>query len=146
MKPHRPGAPWPPTGAHRQHREDRGSITPLVIGMMLCLLVLGAGITAAGSAFLAGQRLQHLCDGAAAAAAGTLTDQTTSDAAVYDSINSYLAVRRSTATAAADLTGTTLTLTLTCTNNYPITFGALFGSPTLHRTVTATAHTGYSRA
>lgn len=39
---------------------DRGSITPLVIGMFVCLLILTAGVTAAGSAFLAGQRLQRL--------------------------------------------------------------------------------------
>ena len=49
-------------------QDDRGSVTPLIIGMLVCLLVLTAGVTAAGSAFLAGQRLQGLCDGAVAAA------------------------------------------------------------------------------
>ena len=53
-------------------QSDRGSVTPLVIGMMVCLLVLTAGVTAAGSAFLAGQRLQRLCDGAVAAAVGAV--------------------------------------------------------------------------
>lgn len=127
-----------------QPQSDRGSITPLVLGMMLCLLILGAGITAAGSAFLAGQRLQHLCDGAAATAAGTLTDNTTNDQHVIDAINGYLAIRNSTATTTPDLTGATLTLT--CTDDTPITFGALFGTPTLQRTVTATSRTGYSRS
>lgn len=122
---------------------DRGSITPLVIGMMLCLLLLGAGVTAAGSAFLAGQRLQHLCDGAAATAAGTLTDSTSGGQTALDAINGYLAVRNSTAATSANLDGATLTLT--CTDQMPITFGALFGAPTLNRTVTATARAGYSR-
>lgn len=122
---------------------DRGSITPLVIGMMLCLLVLGAGVTAAGSAFLAGQRLQHLCDGAAATAAGTLTDNTTGGQTALDAVSNYLAVRNSTAHTAATLEGATLTLN--CADDMPITFGALFGSPTLHRAVTATARAGYSR-
>lgn len=123
--------------------DDRGSITPLVIGMMLCLLILGAGVTAAGSAFLAGQRLQHLCDGAAATAAGTLTDHASGDRSVIDAINGYFAVRHSAATTTTNLNGSTLTLT--CADDMPITFGALFGSATLHRVVTATAHTGYTQ-
>ncbi|QNK80584.1 Tad domain-containing protein [Nakamurella sp. PAMC28650] len=131
----------PPTPTNRPR--DEGSITPLVLGMMVCLLVLGAGITAAGSAFLAGQRLQHLCDGAASTAAGTLTDNPANDQTVINAVNGYLAVRRSTADTTANLVGTTLTLT--CSDTVPIAFGALFGSPTLHRTVTATARTAYSR-
>jgi Flp pilus assembly protein TadG len=122
---------------------DAGSITPLVIGMMLCLLILGAGITAAGSAFLAGQRLQHLCDGAAAAAAGTLTDNTADGYTALEVIGKYLVIRHSNATTSANVDGPTLSLT--CSDTTPITFGALFGAPTLDRTVTATARAGYSR-
>jgi hypothetical protein len=120
---------------------DDGSVTPLVIGMMICLLILGAGVTAAGSAFLAGQRLQHVCDGAAATAAGAITDQDATNESVTDAVNSYLAVRDSPIAATVDLRSTTLTLS--CTSNTLITFGALFATPTLRRTVTATARTGY---
>ena len=77
---------------------DRGSVTPLVIGMMVCLLVLTAGVTAAGSAFLAGQRLQRLCDGAVAAAVGAVNPQRTSapgsrSADPIAAANEYLRVR-----------------------------------------------------
>ena len=116
-------------------------MTPLVIGMMLCLLILGAGVTAAGSAFLAGQRLQHVCDGAAATAAGEITDQDAANGSVEDAVNSYLAVRDSRIGATINLQSPTLTLT--CTSDTSITFGALFANPTLRRTVTATARTGY---
>lgn len=130
---------------HRRPDNDAGSVTPLVIGMMLCLLVLTAGITAAGSAFLAGQRIQHLCDGAVATAAGTLTGTLTGDAnsdgQAADAAAAYLATRGSEATTNLQHDGDTLTLT--CSTDTPITFGALFGSPTLHRTVTATARTTY---
>ncbi len=120
---------------------DSGSVTPLVIGMMLCLLILAAGITAAGSAFLAGQRTQHLCDGAVATAAGTLTGDNPDTGAAGDAAAAYLATRGSNATTSLQQQGDTLTLT--CSTDNPITFGALFGSPTLHRTVTATARTTY---
>ena len=127
-------------GRH-DHHDDDGSVTPLVIGMMICLLILGAGVTAAGSAFLAGQRLQHLCDGAAATAAGAITDQGASDQTLNDAVNSYLATRDSGIAATMNLQSPILTLT--CTSDTPITFGALFGSPTLRRTVTATARADF---
>jgi len=122
---------------------DAGSITPMIIGMMLCLLLLGAGVTAAGSAFLGGQRVQHLCDGAAAAAAGTITDGST-DQNLIGAANSYLAIRGSDVTALVNLNATTITLS--CSAEVPITFGSLFGSPTLRRTVTATARAGYRQS
>ena len=120
---------------------DTGSVTPLIIGMMLCLLVLAAGITAAGSAFLAGQRTQHLCDGAAATAAGTITGDNPDTNAAAAAVAGYLATRGSDATTNLRLDGDTLTLT--CSTDSTIAFGALFGSPTLHRTTTATARTTY---
>ena len=121
--------------------DDRGSITPLVIGMLLCLLLLGAGVTAAGSAFLAGQGLRHLCDGAAATAAGAITD-TGTVATVQESVNNYLAVRGPGPAVGINLYGATLTLT--CSADYPVTFGSLFGSSTVHRTVTSSAQTHLS--
>lgn len=122
---------------------DRGSVTPLIIGMMLCLLLLGAGITAAGSAFLAGQRLQHLCDGAAAAAADTLTGPTSDSVTAGSAVTDYLAVRHSDVAAQIAFDGATVNLT--CSADTPITFGALFGAPTLHRTVHAGARTNYTQ-
>ena len=120
---------------------DTGSVTPLIIGMMLCLLILAAGITAAGSAFLSGQRTQHLCDGAAATAAGTISGDDPDTNAAADAAASYLATRGSDATTSLQLDGDTLTLT--CSTDAPITFGALFGHPTLTRTTTASARTTY---
>ena len=124
---------------YRRGVGDDGSVTPLVIGMMLCLLLLAAGITAAGSAFLAGQRTEHLCDGAVATAAGTLTGPHGNGQLAADAATTYLATRSSQVAGNLDQQGDTLTLT--CTTDAPITFGALFGSPTLHRTITATART-----
>lgn len=121
---------------------DRGSITPLVIGMFVCLLILTAGVTAAGSAFLAGQRLQRLCDGAVAAAVGAVDPARSSAAgvAVGDPIaaaNQYLGVRGPDV--GAVITVGAQTVTAQCRNDAPVTFGALFGFPTISRTVTSTS-------
>jgi len=121
---------------------DRGSITPLVIGMFVCLLILTAGVTAAGSAFLAGQRLQRLCDGAIAAAVGAVDPSRSSPAGVRISdpiaaANQYLGVRGPDV--GAVITVGVETVTAQCTNEAPITFGALFGAPTITRTVTSTS-------
>ena len=123
-------------------RSDRGSVTPLVIGMLICLLVLTAGVTALGSAFLAGQRLQRLCDGAVAAAVGAVnpTRSSAQGVPVSDPIaaaNQYLRVRGPDVGAVVDVGAETITAQ--CSNIAPITFGALFGYPTLERTVTATS-------
>ncbi len=123
-------------------RSDRGSVTPLVIGMLVCLLVLTAGVTAAGSAFLAGQRLQRLCDGAVAAAVGAVnpTRSSAQGVAVSDPIaaaNEYLRVRGPDVGAVVNVGADTITAQ--CSNEAPITFGALFGFPTLDRTVTSTS-------
>ena len=121
---------------------DRGSITPLVIGMFVCLLILTAGVTAAGSAFLGGQRLQRLCDGAVAAAVGAVDPARSSAAgvAVADPIaaaNQYLGVRGPDV--GAVITVGAQTITAQCSNQAPVTFGALFGFPTVSRTVTSTS-------
>jgi len=121
---------------------DRGSVTPLVIGMMVCLLLLTAGVTAAGSAFMAGQRLQRLCDGAVAAAVGAVNPNRTSadGVSLSDPIaaaDEYLRVRGPDVGAVVTLGAETVTAQ--CNNEAPITFGVLFGVSTLARTVTATS-------
>lgn len=125
---------------------DRGSVTPLVLGMLVCLLVLGAGVTAAGSAFLAGQRLQRLCDGAVAAAVGAVDPTRTSASAVaigdpIAAANAYLGIRGPDVSAVIAVGDATISAT--CSNDAPITFGALFGADTLRRTVTSTSQPVY---
>ncbi len=127
------------TGPTRE--DDTGSVTPLIVGMLLCILLLGAAVTAAGSAFLAGQTLQHMCDGAAATAADMLTDNPGSTGEAADRAAAYLGTNGNHNPPGVAITGTTISVT--CTSDDPITFGALFHSPTLHRVVTATAHTAY---
>lgn len=118
-------------------RDDRGSVTPLVIGMVLCLLLLCAGVTAATSAFLAHQRLQNACDGAAAAAADAVAVGLSPGGGAAESAaqaaDGYLRARSPEVSAAADASGGTVRLT--CRATAAVTFGALFGSPTLSQTV-----------
>ena len=128
---------------------DRGSVTPLIIGMLVCLLVLTAGVTAAGSAFLAGQRLQRLCDGAVAAAVGALNPRRESveGVSIADPIaaaNKYLRVRGPDVGAVVAVGVDTITAQ--CSNEAPITFGALFGYPTLPRTVTSNSEPIYKQS
>jgi hypothetical protein len=134
-EPERVPAPW---FVH----DDRGSVTPLVIGMLVCLLFLTAGVTAAGSAFLAGQRLQRLCDGAVAAAVGAVDPRRSSSAGVtvrdpIAAANQYLRLRGPDVGAVVDVGADTISAR--CSDEAPITFGVLFGSPTLARTVTSTS-------
>jgi len=130
------------TGRHRHQNNDTGSVTPLIIGMMFCLLFFGAAITAAGSAFLGHQRVQHLCDGAATTAADTAAVTGGSDLAATQAATNYLAIRhtRTTATATVAPDG----VHLTCEADAPITLGALFGQPTLHIAVTAVGRPTYT--
>lgn len=132
----------------RAHRRigppDGGSVTPLVIGMVLCLLLLSAGVTAATSAFLAHQRLQNACDGAAAAAANAVDVgyYTGSGAGTRLPLGSaeeaaalYLQTRSPAVRAAADTSAGAVRLT--CTASAAITFGALFGKATMSQSVTS---------
>ena len=140
----RPSAAAAPCGPGQpaESADDRGSVTPLVLGMMVCLLVLTAGVTAAGSAFLAGQRLQRLCDGAVAAAVGAVdpSRQSSEGVGLSDPIaaaNEYLRVRGPDVGAVVSLGVDRVSAQ--CSNEAPITFGALFGFPTIPRTATATS-------
>ncbi len=121
---------------------DQGSVTPLVIGMMVCLLLLTAGVTAVGSAFLAGQRLQRVCDGAVAAAVGALdprrnSTQGGSAAGPIQAAREYLRVRAPDVTAVVGLGNQSVDAT--CSAEASITFGLLFGAPTLRSTVTSSS-------
>lgn len=113
--------------------------------MVVCLLVLGAGVTAATSGFLARADLQHVCDGAASAAAdaaqrarlttpGPLTDTGAAAVAV-----DYLGARHARASVQAELADEAVLLT--CQTESPITFGAMFGVPTATVTVHAVGRT-----
>lgn len=111
---------------------DRGSVTPLVIGMMLCLLLLGAGVVAAGSAALARRNLQSACDGATSSlAAGVTLDQLAAGrAGAFDrEISGYLASRMPGASAVAGSTETEIIAE--CQADAPVTFGAVFGHATV---------------
>ena len=122
---------------------DDGSITPLILGMTLCLLLLVSGITAAGSAFLGHSRLQNQCDGAALAAsdAADVPGRPRQVAVANDAAVRYLAIRpggvRVTVAVADD------TVTATCWADTAITFGEMFLTPTLRQEVTATSRLRY---
>ncbi len=119
---------------------DGGSVTPLVIGMMLCLLLLGAGVVAAGSAALARRNLQSACDGATSSlAAGVTLDQLAAGgAAGFDrQIAEYLGGRMPGASAVAGSTATEIIAR--CQADAPVTFGAIFGHSTVHFTVDSTS-------
>lgn len=119
--------------SRRPPRADRGSVTPLVIGMVLCLLLLGCGVTAAGSAFLGQQRLRHLCDGAATVAADTGAVTGMSETGAAAAAAQYLAVRDTGVAAGATVTPDAVRLT--CSGSITIAFGGLFGAPTIEATV-----------
>lgn len=117
-------------------RREQGSITPLVIGMVLCLLVLGAGVIAAGSAVLARRNLQSACDGAVAAVAGSVTPEqlASAGAGAWDrELTSHLARRMPGAAAASGSSATAVVAR--CEADSRIAFGALFGSPTVRQSV-----------
>lgn len=117
-------------------RGQRGSITPLVIGMVLCLLILGVGVIAAGSAVLARRNLQSACDSAVAAVSGGVTPGELDSAAAgaWDAeLTTYLARRMPGAVA---VSGTSATAVVArCETDSRIVFGALFGAPTVRQSV-----------
>lgn len=120
---------------------------PLVIGMVTCALLLGAGIVAATSAFTSRSALQHTCDGAAAAAAHALPLATGGDAvthsrrvdesAILDAAYQYTQVRD--ASVSLEVAAESDRLAVHCAASVPILFGAVFGSPTRDISVRAFA-------
>jgi uncharacterized membrane protein len=63
---------------HRLHRlrDDRGSVTPLILGFFLIGLLVVAGAVMASDAFTRQRELQSVCDGAAVAAANAVDFRT----------------------------------------------------------------------
>jgi hypothetical protein len=99
--------------------------------MAACLLLLGAGLTAATSAFLAQQRLRAVCDGAAIAGADAISGATVGPVPVAagpaeDAVARYLGIRSPGIGATVELDAGTVTVT--CRATADITFGGLFGS------------------
>jgi len=107
--------------------------------MVVCLLLLGAGVTAATSAFLARQRLQADCDGAAAAAADAAEahyyggNGALSKDAALTGAQQYLATRSARVSVSTDISGGSVVLA--CTSTSDIALGALFGYGTATQTV-----------
>lgn len=124
---------------------DGGSITPLILGLTLCLLILVAGVTATGAAFLGRTRLQNQCDGAALAAgdAADIPGRPRRAAAANDAAIGYLAVRPGPVGVRV-VVGTD-TVTAACWTDTPITFGALFGMPTLRQDVESSSRLRYDQ-
>ncbi len=118
---------------------ERGSTMPLILGFFLIALTMVAGGVAAGDAFVQQRGLQDVCDGAAAAAAGSAIDLSRADGigvsgalsftGVAGAAGDYLArdASRAGVTVTATLSDGARTLTLTCTETTHIAFGAMFG-------------------
>ncbi|MEO7126469.1 MAG: pilus assembly protein TadG-related protein [Nakamurella sp.] len=155
MKPARttqtPAACTPPdasTGTGPGIAADEGSATPLIIGMVVCLLLLGAGVTAATSGFMARANLQHVCDGAASAAADAAQRTAlTAPIAEYDTVATaaaadYVSARAANSNA-VDVAAAVQNeaVQLACSGEATITFGALFGAPTISVTVHSSGRT-----
>jgi Flp pilus assembly protein TadG len=131
---------------------DRGSSVVLILGFYLVAFMMVAGVVAAGDAFLHQQRLQNVCDGAAAAAAASALDLDRgaglaegTDAVftgIESAVDGYLArdAGRSEVAVTPSLVPDTLTLTLHCTETAPIVFGDMFGqSDGVRHTTTSSA-------
>lgn len=120
------------TGRSRPARrdDDSGSITPLLIGMVVCLLVLGVGVIAMGSVVLARRSLQSACDSTVSLITGRQTQGgLTGGRGVFDrEARAELSRRIPGATATTDARNSALVAD--CTVEAPVAFGALFGNPT----------------
>lgn len=118
-------------------RDDRGSTTPLILGLFLVAMLVTAGAISAGDAFAHQRELQSICDGAAAAAAAGSADldrsRPVADALAFDDVADtvarYLArdPDRPTVRATAELSVDGLQLSLTCVQVRSVAFGAAFG-------------------
>lgn len=114
---------------------------PLVLGLVLCLLLLGAGVTAATSVFLARANLQHVCDGAASAGAeaaqrsGYPGGSGASADVALQAAAAYLAPRAAGTRLSAAANGEWTTLA--CVTDAPVAFGVIFGAATVEIAVDA---------
>lgn len=111
---------------------DRGSITPLIIGMVLCLLLLGFGVIAMGSVVLAKRSLQNACDSTADYVTGSTTQADVASATDGYFDQQARAELHRRVPAATVSTGTqNSSLIAVCAVQAPIALGGLFGSPTV---------------
>ena len=130
--------------------DDPGSTIPLILGFFVIALLAVTGSIALGDAFVQQRDLQDACDGAAAAAAATAVDlrgDTNADdlplGDVDTALRDYLdrdpdrAQLHIRATLSPDRTR----VTMHCTQQRDLAFGATFGSPTIIHTATSTAST-----
>lgn len=129
-----------PTPRRTETETDTGSIAPLILGLTGALLLLSVGVIAGGSAFLAHQRLQGLCDGAVAAAVGALDPRRTSagGASTGDALaaaDGYLSARGPDVRASVRVGARSVSAT--CRTSAEIALGAVFGKPTADLSVTA---------
>jgi hypothetical protein len=124
---------------------DRGSITPLVLGFLIIALLTTAAAVAAGDAFVQQRGLQAVCDGAAAAAAASAVDlRRDQPIGAFGALGATGAARLADVQAAAEdylaqdderrdvhvgarLSADAATVSMTCTEVRPVTFGALVG-------------------
>lgn len=123
----------------RRPAGDRGSTMPLILGFFLVALLVVGGSVAAGDAFVQQRGLQHVCDGAAAAAAasagrferspGAAAERALQFGDVGAVVDAYLArdPGRTDVRVHAALSADRRTLTLTCIETRKIAFGAMFG-------------------
>jgi hypothetical protein len=119
--------------------DDSGSVTPLVLGMALILLVLSMGIGAATDVWLTRNRLLNRCEGAALAASFA-ADLPTGSRRVSEANTAairYLAERTTTTGVTVDIDAALVRAT--CWSEEPVLFGWLFGSDELRQTVSASA-------
>ncbi len=118
---------------------DAGSTIPLILGFFIIAFIVVAGAVAAGDAFVQHRALQGICDGAATAAASSVDlDQSRSGAAgqrylqlasAEDAVRAYLgrAADRASIVTTADISADGSVVTLRCSKNVTIAFGAMFG-------------------
>ena len=118
---------------------ERGSILPLVLGFVVVGGLGAAAAVAAGDAFVQQRGLQAVCDGAAAAAAATaldlrrdapvVTEGLVRFAEVQAAVDAYVArdPDRRDVRIAATVSTDRRTLSLTCSERRPVTFGTAFG-------------------
>jgi hypothetical protein len=136
------------------NRDDRGSTIPLILGFFLIAMLVVAGSVALADSFVQQRDLQDICDGAAAAAAATAVDLGRGRATgephtlpfqdeqqVEAAVAAYLTRdpdRRHVHVAAA-VSPDRATVTLRCTEQRTLAFGAVFGRRTVTHTATSSA-------
>jgi acyl-coenzyme A thioesterase PaaI-like protein len=127
-------------GSTRRARltDDRGSITPLILGFFLIALYVVAGAVAASDAFTRQRDLQSICDGTAIAAANSAdaaalhgvgtTGKTLPLADVNTAIVKYLSndTSRSKVQARGSVSQDGGTVQVRCVQHTHIAFGAMF--------------------